>query len=151
VIALLRFFGAPYTYGLRAVELVPGPSGSAAGRHPLGRLRVPGTVRLYDQPPSPWCLPGRLAQAEQARLCRAGAVVEEWADGTLTVVSWPGKTLRDFVLFDVLMHEIGHHLIQQYKGKRPARVVRTRDHEALADEFARRCRLLYCRAAGTGE
>src|SRR5262249_44645470 len=105
VIALLRFFGEPYTYGLRAVELVPGPPGGVAGRQPLGRLRVPGTVRLYDQPPSPWCLPGRLAPAEQARLCRAGAVVEESADGTLTVVSWPGTTLRDFVLFDVLMHE----------------------------------------------
>src|SRR5262249_21713345 len=45
VIALLRFFGEPYTYGLRAVELVPGPPGGVAGRQPLGRLRVPGTVR----------------------------------------------------------------------------------------------------------
>src|SRR5262249_48957989 len=133
------------------VELVPGPPGGVAGRQPLGRLRVPGTVRLYDQPPSPWCLPGRLAPAEQARLCRAGAVVEESADGTLTVVSWPGTTLRDFVLFDVLMHEIGHHLIQQYKGKRSARVARTRDHEAFADELAWRCRLRYCRGEGTSE
>jgi hypothetical protein len=47
----------------------------------------------------------------------------------------------------VLMHEVGHHLIQQYKGKRRARVARTRDHEAFADGFARRCRRL-SRGAG---
>ena len=146
VVALLRFFGAPCTYGLRAVELIPGPAGAAPGRHPLGRLHAPGTVRLYDQPPSPWCLPGRLPENEQARLRRAGALVDEWGDGTLTVVSWPGTTLRDFILFDVLMHEIGHHLVQQYKGKRPARLIRTRDHEAFADRFAQRCRDFYYRA-----
>ena len=68
--------------------------------------------------------------------------------GAHALVSWPGKTLRDFMLFDVLMHEIGHHLIQQYKGKRRARVARTRDHEAFAAHFARRCRLLRERALG---
>jgi hypothetical protein len=78
-------------------------------------------------------------------------LLEEWDNGTLTVVTWPGATLRDFMLFDVLMHEIGHHLIQQYKGKRPARVVRTRDHEAFADRFAERCRLLYSAARGAAE
>jgi hypothetical protein len=92
IVALLRFFGEACTYGLRAVELVPAPAGTALGQHPLGHLRVPGTVRLYDQPPSPWCVPGRLAVAEQARLRRAGAIVEEWDGGVVTVVSWPGTT-----------------------------------------------------------
>jgi Zn-dependent peptidase ImmA (M78 family) len=50
------------------------------------------------------------------------------------------------MLFDVLMHEVGHHVIQQYKGKRPARVARTKDHEALAERFAARCRELYATA-----
>lgn len=59
------------------------------------------------------------------------------------MITWPGDSLREFMLFDVLMHEVGHHWLQQYKGKRPARVVRTREHEAFADEFARRCRLIY--------
>jgi hypothetical protein len=53
------------------------------------------------------------------------------------------------MLFDVLLHEIGHHLIQQYRGKRTARVARTRDHEACADRFALQCRLLYHGADGS--
>jgi hypothetical protein len=132
IAALLRCVGEVGTYGLRAIELRQGPA-----------LRVPGTVVLYDQPPSPWWLVGRLPQGEQARLRRAGATVEEWDGGRLTVVTWPGGTLRDFMLFDVLLHEIGHHLVQQYTGKRRGRVARTRDHEAFADWFAQRYRRLY--------
>lgn len=59
------------------------------------------------------------------------------------IVSWPATTLRDYMLFDVLMHEIGHHLLQQYTGKRMARVARTKDHEAFADLFAQQCRSLW--------
>ena len=54
-------------------------------------------------------------------------------------------------LFDVLMHEIGHHLIQHYKGKRTVRRARTADHEAFADRFAQRCRLAYRRDGGRPE
>jgi len=86
-------------------------------------------------------LTGRLPEREAERLRQGGAVI---AEGVLqTVVTWPGRTLREFMLFDVLMHEVGHHLVQQYKGKRLARVLRTGEHEALADRFARRCRSLY--------
>ena len=147
VTALLRRVGEVCTYGLRAIELRQGPSVAAGQRHPLGHLRVPGTVVLYDQPPSPWWLVGRLPGGEQERLRRAGATVEEWDEGRLTAVSWPGAALRDFMLFDVLLHEIGHHLVQQYTGKRPARVARTRDHEAFANRFAQRCRRLYATEA----
>jgi hypothetical protein len=63
-----------------------------------------------------------------------------------TTVDWPGDTLRDFVLFDVLMHEIGHHIVQQYTGNRAGRVMRTRDHEAFAERFARRCREEFARS-----
>src|SRR5206468_1152450 len=77
------------------------------------------------------------------KMRRAGALVERLGDGSQTRVEWPGETLRDFMLFDVLMHEIGHHLIQQYTGKRTARVARTREHEAFAELFARQCRQAY--------
>jgi hypothetical protein len=56
-------------------------------------------------------------------------------------VDWPGDTLRDFLLFDGLMHEIGHHMT----GKRTARVMRTADHERRADAFATACRLVWPR------
>jgi hypothetical protein len=140
IIALLRCLGETCSYGLRAVELVRAPSVAPAGRLLLGHLRVPGRVRLYDQPLSPWCLPGQLAPAAAARLTRAGAIVELVAGGQQTRVAWPGDTLRDFMLFDVLLHEIGHHLLQQYTGKRRARIARTRDHEAFAEAFAQRAR-----------
>ncbi len=61
------------------------------------------------------------------------------AGGAQTIVAWPGETLREFMRFDVLLHEIGHHIIQHEKGKRAARVLRTKDHEAWADAFARHC------------
>jgi hypothetical protein len=138
---LLRFFGARCTYGLQSVELVRGDDALPRSSLQLGRLLVPGRILLYDQPRSPWVLVGRLPGQEAERLGFAGALVE---GGELqSVVTWPGETLREFMLFDVLMHEVGHHLIQQYKGKRPARVARTKDHEAFAARFGRRCRLLY--------
>jgi hypothetical protein len=46
--------------------------------------------------------------------------------------------LRKFVLCDVLLHELGHHRLQHEKGKRLARIARTRDHEAYATRIARR-------------
>jgi hypothetical protein len=143
ILNLLRFFGEECTYGLRSIELVQGNRPSRGGRLLLGALIVPGRIVLYDQPPSPWRLPGILSTREQERLRRAGAVVELISETNQTVVSWQGDTLRDFMLFDVLMHEIGHHLLQHDKGKRRERVARTRDHEAFADRFARRCRRLY--------
>jgi hypothetical protein len=140
IVALLRFLGETCIYGLRAVELARAPSAAPAGRLLFGDLRVPGCVRLYEQPLSPWSLPGQLAPAAAARLTRAGATVELVAAGQQTRVVWPGHTLRDFMLFDVLLHELGHHLLQQYTGKRRARIARTRDHEAFADAFAERAR-----------
>ena len=150
IAAVLRFFGERCTYGLRSVELVRGGAGLPGGALLLGRLIIPGRVVLYDQPPAPWTLPGRLAAAERARLRCAGAIVETAGAGVQTIIAWPRGTLHDFVLFDVLLHEIGHHLLQQYTGKRRARIARTRDHEAFADHFARHCRLRYAgrRAAG---
>jgi hypothetical protein len=105
----------------------------------FGRLRVPGWVLLHDQPPSPWLLPGRLPAAEAKRLQGAGAYVEP-LNGGHTRVTWPGDTLRQFMLMNVLLHEIGHHLVQQYTGKRSVRNARTSEHELLAERFAARCR-----------
>ena len=148
---VLRFCGERCTYGLRSVELVRGAPAQAGAPLRCGALVVPGRVLLFDQPPAPWTLPGRLTATDAERLRRAGAIVEPAGAGLQTVVAWPGATLRDFMLFDVLLHEIGHHLIQQYGGKRRARLARTKDHEAFADRFARRCRLLYSPRGGADD
>ena len=101
---------------------------------------MPGRVLLYAQPEPPWRLPELLPAAEQARLRAAGAVVVADEPGGCTTVVWPGNSLRDFVLFDVLVHELAHHALQQYTGKRTVRVVRTRDHEAFARALVDRYR-----------
>jgi len=145
VVGVLAFFGPECIYGIRSITLARAP-GVVANRLPFGRLIVPGRIVLFAQPASPLVVAGRLPHEAEARLIRAGARIERVANGAQTVVAWPAQSLRDFMLFDVLMHEIGHHLIQHHKGKRTARVARTKDHEAFADAFARRCRDRYAQA-----
>jgi hypothetical protein len=138
---VLRFFGEECTYGLRSVELVQGQFPWAGGSLRLGRLMIPGRIVHFDQAQPPWRIPGPLTEHDEERLLRAGAILQIESGGMCVNVAWPDDTLRDFMLFDVLMHEVGHHLIQQYKGKRTLRVARTKDHEAFADRFAYKCRL----------
>jgi hypothetical protein len=132
----LEFFGAAATYGLRGVELRQRPPG--AGPLAVAALRVPGIVLLFEQPEPPWVLPGPLTGEAAARLRRAGALVTGGAAATR--VDWPGATLRDFVLLDGLMHEIGHHTIQHAANRRRAAAMRTADHERRADAHAARAR-----------
>jgi len=143
---LLEFFGPPATYGLRSVELrhAVDPGGTCGGI-PVARLHVPGRVVLYEQPRPPWVLRGLSARALE-RLQRAGAVLDVAAAATR--VQWPDQTLRDFVLFDGLMHEIGHHLVQHHRGKRSLRVMRTADHERCAEAFSAACRLAWAGRSG---
>ncbi len=143
---VLSFFGERYTYGVRRIRLMQVANIPSAGMLLFGRLLVPGTVILYAQALPPWVLLGRLGQKDEAKLQRAGAVIELWGDGSQTVVHWPGETLAQFMLFDVLMHELAHHMMQQYKGKRTVRIARTKDHEAFADRFALDCRRNYIAA-----
>lgn len=128
----LAFFGAPATYGLRRIEL----------RHGTGRLLVaalsePGVVVLFEQPRPPWTIQGRLTTEARVRLRRAGATVEQGASAAR--VDWPGQALRDFMLLDGLMHEIGHHAIQ-HRARKTRPIMRTVDHERSADAFAASCR-----------
>jgi len=139
----LRFFGESCVYGVRSISLVRRVEQPTAGRILLGTYATPGRVLLFDQPLSPWRLIGSLPASVTAKLRRAGAEIDTGDGGLLTIVTWPGDTLRTFALFDGLMHEIGHHILQHSKGKRVERVLRTGDHEELADRFAQRCRTLY--------
>lgn len=146
---LLRFFGERSHYGLRSIELTAGAARDLEGLV-FGALVGTGVIRLYAQPEPPWLLPGAIDETELHRLVRAGARVEMAKGGLHTRVEWPGKTLRDFMLLDVFLHEIGHHIVQQYTGKRTARVRRTRDHEIFAERFARRGHERYLSARSSG-
>jgi len=131
----LRIFGDEIYYGVKIVELLPAPTTS--GRLPFGRLIAPGHIVLYDQARPPWRLGTPLTADRRALLRMAGATVD--AEG---VVSWPGNSLRRFMLGHVLAHELGHHVLQHERRLRGARAARTREHEARADAIARRLRAL---------
>ena len=91
-------------------------------------------------PRPPWRWLGAIAAYDAATFERAGAVVATDRSAGTTIVEWPGASLATFLLFDVLLHEIGHHVLQHSKGKRLVRIARTRDHEAFAARFAERYR-----------
>jgi hypothetical protein len=131
---LLRALGPTAFYGLRIVELGgPAPARGLV----LGRFEAPGRIRIFGVPPPPWRLAALTEETE--RLLGAGARRARDEHGAL-LLEWPGSTLRDFVLRHVLLHEIGHHLLQHHTGKRLVPIARTRDHEAFAERFARRAR-----------
>ncbi|MFC5001451.1 ImmA/IrrE family metallo-endopeptidase [Dactylosporangium cerinum] len=46
-------------------------------------------------------------------------------------------TSRDFMRFDVLLHELGHHVLQ-HRARKVGAVQRTSDHERFAETFAAR-------------
>ena len=134
----LAFFGPIASYGLRSIEMRQATDPLHAGIPILAELRVPGVIILYEQAISPWSIPGTLSRRSLERLRDAGAVVEMTSQAVM--VGWPDGTLGEFMLFEGLMHEIGHHLVQHETGQREARVMRTTDHERRARRFARECR-----------
>ncbi len=144
---LLQFFGARAFYGIEEIHLSQAPANTKPGRNLLfGRLFVPGKIVLYEQPVSPWFVPNKLSAHDKKELQQCGAQIETSDDGLRNIITWVESELRDYMLFEVLMHEVGHHLIQHFKGKRKAQVMRTADHERSAELFARKCRALYAKA-----
>lgn len=140
IVAMLQAVGPAACYGLRSVELGRSLAGGAAPALVFGRYHAPGRVVLVEQPLPPWRLPALLPGATARRLQRAGAVVTQLSAAGATLVDWPPGTLRRFMLEEILLHELGHHVLQHEKGKRPERIARTRDHEAFARRFARQLR-----------
>jgi hypothetical protein len=125
-------------YKLRSVELWPAPPRHSHRVLPLGRMLLPGRVILYAQPYPTWMLGGQLPDGEQARLRQAGATVRVDQHSSLTVVTWPAHSLRDFMLTDVLLHELAHHVLQVRRAEPAVPVARTSDHEAAAGGLRRR-------------
>ena len=145
ILAVFREVGPLALYGLRAVELVRLPV--ASGSLNFGRYEAPGRIILFAQPVKPRRLQGLLKPDVVQYLEGAGAVVRLHPGAESTLVNWPRQALRRFMLEEVLLHELGHHLLQHHKGKRSQRVARTRDHESFAARFARKQQAKRQRAA----
>ena len=140
IIEVLQFFGEQCFYGLRSIKLVQGQGSGSENNFVMGRLEIPGTIILFDQADSPWFINGRILADDAERLESAGAIIERFHNDLHCQIHWNDEQLKYFMLFDVFMHEVGHHMIQQYKGKRTERVARTKDHEDFAIHFAQKCR-----------
>ncbi len=148
IVRALALLGPEAAYGVRTIELVHAPPAPPDALPPMGRFRTPGRILLFEQPRPPWRILGALATETVDCLERSGAIVVEDEPTGTTIVSWPGESLRDFMIVEVLLHEIGHHVLQHHKGKRTARIARTRDHEAFARAFAKRHRAAWLRRDG---
>jgi hypothetical protein len=138
VLRLLHQLPPRYRYRLRSIELLPAPPRGRAAAPVLGRLDLPGRVVLYAQPSAPWLLRGVLSDIERQRLQRAGAEISVDWRSCLTVVTWPEHSLRDFMLYDVLIHELAHHAAQARRTRSARRKARTAEHEAVAHGLASR-------------
>lgn len=145
----LLFFGPECFYGLRSVTL--GSLDRGSSRLAFGRYVYPGSILLFTHSPTPWRLGGILSPRISALLEQAGARVTSANGGSATIVDWASHAaLRDFYLIDVLMHEIGHHMLQQYRRRTRSAGARSREHEEFADAFARRCRIAWRERGATG-
>ncbi len=140
VFQVLDFVGPEAIYGVRCIELSRASNTGGSAHSVMGRLVVPGRILLYEQPLPPWRLTGTLAEGDTALFRQAGAVVEVRDEIAATTIDWSRDTLRYFMIFEVLLHEIGHHILQHNKGKRTKPIARTQDHEAFAQRFAQQCR-----------
>ena len=138
ILELLKSIGPLVTYGLRSIELTHVPALGRAHSAVFGRYEAPGRILLFEQPPPPWRLPGLLAKENAKRFEGTVAVVSRMPHLGATLVDWPADTFRRFMLEEVLLHELGHHVLQHHKAKRLARIARTKDHEAFAALFAAR-------------
>ncbi|PWU11213.1 MAG: hypothetical protein C5B50_23845 [Verrucomicrobia bacterium] len=148
---LLIAIGPSGIYGLRSVELTRAPVGGGACSLVFGRYEAPGRILLFEQPLPPWRLRGLLVKEQVERLERAGAVVTPIRQLGATLVDWPGDTLKRFMLEEVLLHELGHHVLQHCKAKRRARIARTKDHEAFATLFAAKQRMVLAKRNSSSE
>ena len=151
VVKLLKSIGPLAVYGLRSIEFTWVRASNRPASLIFGRYETPGRILLFEQALPPWRLHGRLLKKDINRFERAGARISQVPQSGTTLVDWPADTLRRFMLEEVLLHELGHHVLQHHKGQRLARTARTKDHEAFAALFAmRQQKVLAIRSHSTG-
>jgi hypothetical protein len=73
----------------------------------------------------------------RSRIIAAGAIVVNQPSLDRSTIEWPGQSLRRFMTW-VLLHELGHHVLQHHTGKRRVCIARRADHEAHACLLATR-------------
>ncbi len=138
--AFAHQLGPQAIYGLKTIRLCR-RSALHLDRLILGEYCVPNEVRLYSVPQSPWHLPFLLPEDAQQTMRRYGAQIANDPLRNRSTVTWADADLKQFYVCEVLAHEIGHHLLQHNRGKRPVTICRRRDHERWAENHSRRTAL----------
>jgi hypothetical protein len=130
----LSLIGPQAIYGLRAITL-HGESPWKDQNILLGEYRLPGEIILYAVPNAPWkldFLPANEDLKAFQRHCREIQIDTRLQQVTL---HWQPEELRRFYLFEVLAHELGHHLKQYRSGKPSQPCCRLSEHEIWAELF----------------
>jgi len=136
IVEVIDALGDEVVYGLRSIELAQARPGTR-GRLIFGSFALPDRILLYEVRRPPWTIRASPDPTDIMRMTEAGARVAAEPVAGVTTVEWPGETLKWFFLLDVLLHELGHHHAQQYRRRFRSRALRTKDHEAYAQQFAR--------------
>lgn len=135
--ALIERLGPASLYGLKTIRFRPESALRAEGIV-FAEYAPPGEIHLYTLPASPWRLSFLLTAEDREAFEGYDARLEIDLDREQTTIYWSADGLKRFMLYEVLAHELGHHLLQHHKGKRKATLCRRSDHEKRADLQSRR-------------
>lgn len=139
--AFLHCLGPSAVYGLRVIRLRQECLLNSSGIV-FAEYVVPDEIHLYAVPASPWQFRFVPSRSDCEAFTRHGASVHIDKSRGQTTVYWTPNGLKSYLLYEVLAHEIGHHVLQHNTGKRQAQIRRRYDHEACADLYSRRIRKL---------
>jgi hypothetical protein len=117
-----------YLYGLRRIELRARRSDRIG--EPFGCYLMRERIVVLYSLPMQWKL-DRLSDGWRSQFSAYGAEVCKGDQGI--AVHWTNEACLDLWFWDqVVMHELGHHFVEQYRSKN-GRVRTRKAHEALAD------------------
>ena len=134
--------GTEFRYKLRSIRISQASAVRLKGIV-FAEYVVPGEIHVFSVPELPWSLPFLLRDADRKAFERYGARLDVDLAREITTVNWSLAGLRIFVLYEVLAHELGHHLLQAHRGKRIGTVCRRSDHERRAELQSRRVKRAY--------
>jgi hypothetical protein len=119
-----------YVYGLKAVELRPRKDAVGC---PYG-LYSPGEKRiwLYSCPSREWRFSEEIWPRHKGVLTSGAQIVTSENASNDVVVEWNDPIDIELLFVDVLLHELGHHYVNQYKSSRGKPATHSRN-EAVAD------------------
>lgn len=119
-----------YVYGLKAIELRPRKDAVGC---PYGLYSsVEKRIWLYSCPAREWHFSEEIWPRHKAVLTAGAQIIASQNAGKDVVVEWNDPIDIELLFVDVLLHEMGHHYINQYRSSRGSPATNFRE-EALAN------------------